>query len=121
MSRTIKPGGRLVYSTDGGRFCPQCRRPVADCVCGDSRPAGTGDGIVRLHRETKGRGGRAVTLIVGLPLAKDDLKVLASQLKKKCGVGGATKGANIEIQGDQRHVLKPELERLGYRVKISGG
>jgi translation initiation factor 1 len=121
MSRTIKPGSRLVYSTDGGRLCPQCQRPVADCVCGDSRPAGTGDGIVRLYRETKGRGGRAVTLIKGLPLAGDALKALASQLKKKCGVGGATKGATIEIQGDQRQTLKAELERLGYRVIISGG
>jgi translation initiation factor 1 len=76
---------------------------------------------VRLQRETKGRGGKAVTIISGLPLAGEDLKSLASQLKKKCGVGGALKEGNIEIQGDQRAVLKSELEKLGYRVKLAGG
>ena len=121
MGKRKNPDSRPVYSTDGGRLCPQCHRPVADCVCGDSRPAATGDGIVRLHRETKGRGGKAVTLIKGLPLAGAELKALASQLKKKCGVGGAAKDGHIEIQGVRRDVLKVELEQLGYRVKISGG
>lgn len=92
-----------------------------DCVCGKDRPAATGDGIVRLHRETKGRAGKAVTIIKGLPLAGDELKALASQLKRKCGVGGAMKDNNIEIQGDLRDFLKVELEKLGYSVKISGG
>ena len=121
MSTRKKTDNRLVYSTDGGRLCPQCLRPVLNCVCGDSKPNATGDGIVRLHRATKGRGGKAVTVIKGLPIAGDALKALAKQLKKKCGVGGALKGDEIEIQGDQREFLKGELENLGYSVKISGG
>ena len=121
MSRQKNSGSRLVYSTDGGRLCSQCLRPVANCVCGKSRPASTGDGIVRLHRETKGRGGKAVTVITGLPLADEDLKALASQLKKKCGVGGSLKDGSIEIQGDQRDTLQRELEKLGYQVKLTGG
>ena len=112
---------KLVYSTDGGRLCPQCHRKLANCVCGDSKPAANGDGIVRLHRETKGRGGKAVTLVKGLPISEDALRTLASQLKKRCGVGGATKDGIIEIQGDQRALLKTELEKLGYVVKIAGG
>ncbi|MCB1688784.1 MAG: translation initiation factor Sui1 [Halioglobus sp.] len=121
MSKRKNTDSRLVYSTDGGRLCPQCQRPTVNCVCGDSRPASTGDGIVRLHRETKGRGGKAVTLVKGLPLGGDALKQLASQLKKKCGVGGALKDGIVEIQGDQRELLKTELEKLGYVVKIAGG
>mgnify|MGYP003515740349 FL=1 len=121
MSKQKNTGTRLVYSTDGGRLCPQCLRSVVNCVCGDNKPAATGDGIVRLLRETKGRGGKAVTIVKGLPLSGDALKSLASQLKKKCGVGGALKEDTIEIQGDQRDFLKGELEKLGYRVKISGG
>ena len=121
MSKRKNTDSRLVYSTDGGRLCPQCLRTVVNCVCGTSKPAATGDGIVRLHRETKGRGGKAVTVIKGLPLSGDELRSLASQLKKKCGVGGALKDDNIEIQGDQRDLLKGELEKLGYHVKISGG
>jgi translation initiation factor 1 len=121
MSKQKNTVSRLVYSTDGGRLCPQCLRTVVHCVCGNSKPAATGDGIVRLHRETKGRGGKAVTLIKGLSLSNDALKILASQLKKKCGVGGSLKDSVIEIQGDQRELLKAELEKLGYQVKISGG
>ncbi len=121
MSKRKNSAQRLVYSTDGGRLCPQCHRPIADCVCGKDRPAATGDGIVRLHRETKGRGGKAVTIVRGLPLAGSELKTLAKALKQKCGVGGALKGDDIEIQGDQRTVIKTELENRGYTVKIAGG
>lgn len=112
---------KLVYSTDAGRLCPQCHRPVAECVCGKDRPAAVGDGIVRLQRETKGRGGKAVTLITGLTLGQSDMRALAKTLKQKCGVGGALKGDHIEIQGDQRPTLKAELEKQGFKVKIAGG
>jgi translation initiation factor 1 len=80
-----------------------------------------GDGIVRLQRVTKGRGGKAVTVVSGLPLAGTELKALARALKQKCGVGGAVKGDTVEIQGDQRQLLKTELERRGYQVKLAGG
>jgi translation initiation factor 1 len=112
---------QLVYSTDRGRLCPQCLRAALGCVCGKDRPASTGDGIVRLRRETKGRGGKAVTIINGLPLASAELKKLAKSLKQQCGVGGAIKDADIEIQGDQRELLKQALEKLGYTVKQAGG
>lgn len=116
-----KQTSRLVYSTDTGRLCPQCQRLATNCVCGKDRPAALGDGIVRLRRETKGRGGKAVTIVDGLPLSGADLKGLAKTLKQKCGVGGAVKEGNIEIQGDQRDLIQPELEKRGYTVKRAGG
>ncbi len=112
---------RLVYSTDAGRLCPQCLRPVAGCVCGRDRPAAVGDGIVRLHRETKGRGGKAVTLIKGLALPEAQMREITRALKQKCGVGGALKDDHIEIQGDQRPAIKLELEKRGFTVKVAGG
>lgn len=121
MSRRTAAGGRPVYSTEHGRLCPQCHRPIRECVCGQARPTAVGDGIVRLHRETKGRGGKAVSVIRGIPLAGEELKALAKALKQKCGVGGSLKGETIEIQGDQRQLLKAELERRGFTVKIAGG
>ncbi|MEP0202742.1 MAG: translation initiation factor Sui1 [Halioglobus sp.] len=121
MSKRDKSGSTLVYSTDVGRRCPQCHRAVADCVCGKDRPAATGDGIVRLRRETKGRGGKAVTLISGVPLAQPELKALAKRLKQKCGVGGSVKDSEIEIQGDKRDILLEELTKMGYTVKRAGG
>ena len=78
------------------------------------------DGIVRLRRETKGRGGKGVTLIDGLPLAEEALQALARQLKNKCGTGGTVKNGVIEIQGDHRAQLQLLLEAQGYTVKLAG-
>ena len=114
-------GSHAVYSTELGRLCPQCQRAIAACVCGTDRPAGAGDGVVRIRRESKGRGGKAVTVIEGIPEHPDKLKVICKQLKQRCGVGGALKGSQLEIQGDQRSTCKQQLETMGYQVKLSGG
>ena len=102
MGKRDRQGG-LVYSTEGGRFCPGCRRPAGACVCRDrSRPHGGSDGIVRLQRETKGRKGAGVTLVTGLPLADDALQALASRLKRRCGVGGAVKDGGSRCRNWRR-------------------
>jgi translation initiation factor 1 len=111
----------LVYSTDGGRMCPDCRRPVAECVCGMATPVGAGDGIVRLGREKKGRGGKTVTLVRGLALDAAELAVLGRQLKTACGSGGTVADGVIEIQGDHVERVLPVLQAKGYAVKRSGG
>lgn len=108
----------LVYSTDGGRMCPQCLRPLASCVCKASKPKLAADSVVRIGRQTKGRKGAGVTLISGLPVAAQELQALAKQLKKKCGVGGAVKDGVIELQGDQRELAKALLQDR-WTVKIS--
>lgn len=111
---------RRVYSTETGRLCPDCQNPTNDCQCKNSQTV-LGDGKVRIQRETKGRKGKGVTLITGLPLTADELKKLAKQLKQLCGTGGAVKNGVIEIQGDQREVLKKALIDKGYDAKIAGG
>jgi len=111
----------LVYSTDGGRLCPRCSQPVADCSCKQNKPIAKGDGIVRVMRETKGRGGKSVSVIVGLALAPAEMEKLCTQLKKRCGTGGTTKDGTIEIQGEHRDTLVAELIKLGYTVKKAGG
>ncbi|MGM0766817.1 MAG: translation initiation factor Sui1 [Pseudomonadota bacterium] len=115
-----KSAGGLVFSTEQGRMCPDCRRPVADCTCGQPSPP-AGDGIVRVSRETKGRKGKGVTLITGIPLAEKELKALAKVLKAKCGTGGTVKDGIVEIQGDQRDILVPLLQAKGWTVKRAGG
>ena len=113
---------RVVYSTDQGRHCPDCSQPVGQCRCRkNNQTAPVGDGIVRLQRETKGRKGKGVTLITGVPLAVEDLKKLAKELKQRCSTGGSVKNGVIEIQGDQRDILKQVLQDKGYQVKLSGG
>lgn len=103
---------RLVFSTDRGRIQPEDDTPT---------PPPQGDGIVRLRRETKGRKGKGVTLVDGLGAEDKELKAIAKRLKQLCGTGGAVKNGVVEIQGDQRDKLKPELEKMGYPVKLAGG
>lgn len=111
---------RLVYSTETGRTCPECEHPIDECIC-SKETTPQGDGIVRISLDTKGRKGKGVTLIKGLLLKNNELKGLAKELKKKCGVGGAVKEGDIEIQGDHRDLLLKLLTDKGYKVKRAGG
>lgn len=110
----------LVYSTDAGRMCPDCRQPVAQCVC-QRTVVPAGDGIVRVGRETKGRGGKAVTLVKGVLLEPAALAALGKQLKAACGTGGTMKDGVIEIQGDHVERVISALQAQGHRVKHVGG
>lgn len=112
--------GSLVYSTDGGRHCPDCRQPQEACSCAAAE-ALMGDGNVRVRRESKGRGGKLVTLVTGLPLTAVQLKEVGRQLKQACGVGGAVKDGAVEIQGDQVDKVLQWLSAQGYQAKRSGG
>ena len=115
------PGG-LVYATDSGRMCPACRQPLAACTC-RLRPAlpSPGDGSLRISCETKGRGGKAVTLVRGLALDADALAALGKRLRSACGAGGAVKDGVLEIQGDHRSRVAELLRQDGWRIKPVGG
>ncbi len=76
---------------------------------------------MRVGRETKGRKGKGVTLISGVPLPPEELKALARELKQKSGTGGTLKDGIIEIQGDHRDALIELLKSRGWKVKRSGG
>lgn len=112
-----------VYSTErGGRVCPKCGRPLDHCVCkkqAAARPKG--DGVVRIFRDSKGRKGKTVTLVTGLSMNEADLRTLLSELKRKCGTGGALKDGVLEIQGDHRETVQAELKARGIAAKLAGG
>ena len=101
----------IVYSTDQGQMHPEKKKSAVP----------KGDGIVRVGRETKGRRGKGMTIVSGVPLHPEGLRDLAKQLKQKCGTGGTVKGGIIEIQGDHRDLLVVELQAMGYTVKRAGG
>ncbi|MBI9050449.1 MAG: translation initiation factor Sui1 [Anaerolineaceae bacterium] len=111
---------RTVYSTEWGRMCPKCGKPINDCVCKSPRKI-SGDGVVRLERQSKGRKGKPVTLIRGVTLADDELKLLLRELKQICGSGGTLKDDVLEIQGDHRDRLAEILKKKGFKIKIVGG
>jgi len=110
-----------VYSSERGRICPGCGLPVGACGCGKTTTLPRGDGVARVSRSTKGRGGKCVTLITGVPLKESELVKLSKHLKQKCGAGGSVKDGVIEIQGEHREQIVRELTRLGYLAKHAGG
>lgn len=112
--------GGLVYSTDAGRMCPVCRNPVAQCTCRQA-VLPQGDGVVRVSRETKGRGGKAVTVVRGVALAAEQLADLGKQLRTACGSGGTVKDGVIEVQGDHADRVVELLKARGHAVKRAGG
>ena len=121
MARIENKNSRLVYSTEHGRTCPACNKNLDRCNCRKPSARPVGDGIVRVGRSTKGRKGKGVTVITGIPDDDGELKQLAKALKRKCGSGGSIKAGTIEIQGDHRDVLMAELKGMGYTVRRSGG
>ena len=118
----VKSNSSLVYTSTSGRICPGCGKPVVACAC--RKPATVapkGDGVVRVGRETKGRKGKGVTMISGIPLPPEELMALVRELKQKCGTGGTLKDGIVEIQGDHRDTLVELLKARGWTVKRSGG
>lgn len=114
--------GGLVYSTDLGRMCPVCRNPMARCGCKrNPAPAPAGDGIVRVSRESKGRGGKTVTVVRGLALDAAALVQMAQKLKAACGSGGTVKDGVVEVQGDHCEKVIALLQGQGHTVKRAGG
>ena len=112
----------LVYSTEVGRVCPDCGRPVQQCACKATASAAViGDKVVRVSRQSKGRGGKTVTLVKGLALDGVALAALAKQLRTACGAGGAVKDGVIEVQGDHCDSILAALKKQGHNAKQAGG
>ena len=116
---------RLIYSTETGSICPLCQKPVSECACKKKKSRSQTnikiDGTIRIQREVKGRKGKTVTTVSGFQLDDNELKLLAAQLKRKCGTGGSVKDGIIIIQGDHRDALLSELKKQGYTAKLAGG
>ena len=86
-----KKNARLVYSTDTAGKCPVCGWPQRDCVCSRERAANEtvpGRVVAKLRMEKKGRGGKTVTVVYGLPRNAEFLKELCQELKRACGTVG---------------------------------
>ncbi len=106
----IEERSTLVFASGIGRIREEKPKAV--------RPQS--DGVVRITLKRLG-GGKTASVVTGIPLEEDEMKDLARSLKQKCGVGGSVKDFCIEIQGDKRNILKTELEKRGYSVKLAGG
>lgn len=103
-------------------MCPACRQALAACSCrAPVKTRACGDGTVRVSCETKGRGGKAVTVVRGLDLDSVALAALGKRLRTACGAGGAVKDGVLELQGDHRSRVVESLKADGWTVKLAGG
>lgn len=112
---------RLVFSTETGRLCPACGHAVAACTCGTTAKAAVlADGAVRVMLQTKGRGGKSVTVVKGLALDAPALSAVGKQLRAACGAGGTLKDGVLEVQGAHVELVLAWLHAQGYRAKKAG-
>ena len=119
MSSTV-PAARLVYSSNVGRVCPGCGWPASDCKCSSSLPPTTRSPtriVAKLRLEKKGRGGKSVTVVDGLPRNAEFLGALGAELKRACGTGGTVFETGVELQGDLRERVRDVLSKKGFVVK----
>jgi translation initiation factor 1 len=117
---TDRGNSRTVYSTGTGRVCSGCGWPEADCKCSSRigpEEAVPSRIVAKLRMEKKGRGGKTVTLVYGLPRNAAFLKELTQELKRSCGTGGATVEDGVELQGDLRDRVRDVLQKKGFVVK----
>jgi translation initiation factor 1 len=113
-----RENARIVYSSAAGKICRGCGQPERACTCGQaaseavpSRP------VAKLRTEKKGRGGKTVTVVFGLPNNAAFLKELSQDLKRACGTGGTATGEGVELQGDLRERVRELLVARGFLVK----
>ena len=115
-----RTNSRTVYSTAAGRICARCGWPERDCTCSNTigRDEPVPARIVARQRlEKKGRGGKAVTVVYGLPRNTAFLRKLTQELKRTCGTGGTTTEDGMELQGDLRDRVRDTLQKKGFLVK----
>lgn len=109
---------KLVYSTDGGSVEDRRKRPRSEAPAAAAIP---NDGVLRLMRDRRGRGGKTATAVHGLAGTDADLDRELKRLKQLCGAGGTREARVLYIQGDQRDRIKADLESRGQKVKLAGG
>ena len=117
---TFKSNARLVYSTDTAGKCAGCGWPQRDCKCSSrvaARQTVPDRVVAKLRTEKKGRGGKTVTVVYGLPHNVEFLRELGQELKRACGAGGTVTDDGVEIQGDLRDRVRDVLVKRGYVVK----
>ena len=111
----------FVYSTEEGDLRKKNRGKKKKQKGGKTPPGIRDDGVIRVQRESKGRGGKTVSVVYGLKGSEDDLREWSTRLKQQCGTGGSVKSGTIIIQGDKVDSIVKILNDAGLPAKRAGG
>jgi translation initiation factor 1 len=108
-------GDKPVYSTATGSQPRQERKGEAAAAW---RPAA---GPTKMRLETKGRGGKAVTVLFNMPFAEDEARRIMRELQSQVGCGATIKDGAIELQGDRRDRVDQYFAAKGLKITRAGG
>jgi len=109
----MKKNNRPVYSTETGRIKEEKKKP--------QQQSNSGDGVARVRREVKGRRGKTVTTVTGIPLHGAELLALVKEMKQRIGGGGSLKDGVVILQGDHCDTVIKLLKEKNIDAKRSGG
>ncbi len=99
-------------------MCPKCGWPAPECRCSSRFDEAVPERVTaKLRLESKGRGGKSVTVIDGLPRNAAFIEELLRALKRALGTGGTARDGALELQGDRRDALRALLRSRGFTVK----
>ncbi len=115
-SPVANDNSRLVYSTDQ----PVQQRGKVSAKRKKDSPAAAQERVI-VRKERKGRGGKCVTVVEGLPMNPENLESLLKKFKEMLGTGGTIKGNSLIIQGDRSAPIINELRKMGCNPRRSGG
>ncbi len=111
----------FVYSTEEGDLRKKQKGKKKKNKGGNTPSGIKDDGVIRVQRESKGRGGKTVSVIYGMPGSEEELREWSTKLKQQCGTGGSVKSGTIIIQGDQVDSIVALLKDAGFSAKRAGG
>ena len=100
---------KLAYSTSGSKESQKDEEPLKV------------EGPLKMRLETKGRGGKSVTVVFNFSYSKSEAKSFLKDLQSKLGCGGTFKDGRIEFRGDMRDRIEAYLKEKGVKIIRAGG
>ena len=111
----------IVYSTDGGNFCPKCEKKIYKCICSNRTKNYMCSRPIFIEKQTAGRRGKPVNVIKNVPLQKADLKKLAKDHKALANRVAQQPKLLAQAQAQAPVPEKPPVQEMAFSLRTPPG